>query len=131
VGYNLAPLGYSISFHPGNANYYGLTFSGPRTIEIYVRPESSDAHLAYVVAHEVGHAIDHILNSADDRVRWRSVRGISQEINWWPSSGRGDLATPAGDFAECFAAWAVGSPGYSSWGSCGGSTGLMAELANG
>lgn len=131
IGFDVASLGYSISFQHYNASYLGLTFSGPRNIEIYVRPDSSDAHLSYVIAHEIGHAIDHILNSGEDRVRWRASRGISPDVPWWPSTVRSDMATPAGDFAECFASWRVGSPSHSSWGNCSGSHALMAELVQG
>lgn len=131
IGFDVASIGYSISFHETDPNFLGLTFSGPRSIEIYVRPGSSDAHLSYVIAHEIGHAIDHILNSADDRARWRSVRNIPTDIQWWPSNVRSDMATPAGDFAECFASWSVGSASHSSWGNCAGSYSVMAELARG
>ena len=33
--------------------------------------------------------------------------------SWWPGSGAVDFATGAGDFAECFATWLVGSTSLS------------------
>ena len=131
LNYDLATVGYSISFHPRNEQFLGLTFTRRRHIEIYDRTSMSDADLAHVIAHEIGHAVDHILNDLDDRNRWRSARGIDANIRWWPGEAAPDRATPAGDFAECFGTLLAGSPSQSAWGSCDAQLDLIAELARG
>ncbi|MFW2383103.1 MAG: hypothetical protein ACN4GZ_15220 [Acidimicrobiales bacterium] len=105
--------GWEISFHPGREGVLGYTFVQEKRIEIYVRDQMSDPLLAHVVAHEVGHAIDVTLNSGDDRRRWQKQRGIDDR-SWWPGNGATDFSTGAGDFAESFAAWQVGTAAYRS-----------------
>ena len=131
INYDLSSVGYTISFHPGNQAHLGLTFTRNRHIEIYVRQSMSNATLAYVIGHEMGHAVDHIRNTTADRQRWSAARGMAANGAWWPVGVGSDLATPAGDFAECFASWATGSPSHSSWGGCGSAMPLMGELAYG
>ena len=124
-----ASVGFTIEFLPGRAGYGGLTFPDTRRIEIYVNGGWSDAHLAHVVAHEIGHAVDMARNSRADHDRWRAARGIAATTRWWADPYTSDFATPGGDFAECFAAWAVGSPSTrSQFGSCTGTGALVSEL---
>ena len=54
------------------------------------------------------------MNDSADRLRWREVRGIDPDMDWFVCCGRSDFASPAGDFAEAFAAWQIGTAGYRS-----------------
>lgn len=122
-------VGFTIEFLPGRAGYGGLTYPDTRRIEIYVDAGWSDGYLTHVVAHEIGHAVDMARNSRSDHERWRAARGIPATTRWWADPYTSDFATPGGDFAECFAAWAVGSTSTrSEFGSCTGTSALMGEL---
>jgi len=105
--------GWEIRFHDGTDGAYGYTLTRESVIDIYVRDEQSTELLAHVIAHELGHAIDVTLNDGDDRERWQEARGI-EDAPWWPDSRASDFATGAGDFAEAFAAWQVGTGAYRS-----------------
>ncbi len=105
--------GWKISFHPERSGVYGYTLVTERRIEVYVRSDQTDQLLAHVVAHEIGHAIDVTHNDGADRDRWVKARGLGQ-APWWPADGAADFSTGAGDFAESFAAWQVGSESFRS-----------------
>ncbi|MEM9134123.1 MAG: hypothetical protein AAF962_11015 [Actinomycetota bacterium] len=105
--------GWTIEFHEATAGAYGYTLTRERHIDIYVRPDQSDHLLAHVVAHEIGHAVDVSLNDGDDRRRWQEQRHIEAD-QWWPDNRAADFATGAGDFAESFAAWQVGTYSFRS-----------------
>lgn len=124
--------GWEIRFHTAIEGAYGYTLTEESAIDIYVRTGQSDQLLAHVVAHEIGHAIDVTLNDDADRERWQATRGF--DAPWWPDSRASDFATGAGDFAESFAAWQVGTESYRSRLS-GPPTGeqltVLAELAAG
>lgn len=101
--------GWEIAFEPARDGLRGLTLSGERRIEIYVRDGDSAWFLARVLAHEIGHAVDLTLLDTQRRRRWEQARGFAETATWWPASGVSDFASGAGDFAECFATWQVGS----------------------
>lgn len=105
--------GWEISFHEARSGVLGYTFVDEQRIEVYVRPEMSDALLAHVIAHEIGHAVDVTHNSGENRAQWQRLRGI-EDKPWWPGSGATDFSTGAGDFAESFAAWQVGDNAFRS-----------------
>lgn len=104
---------WTIDFLPEKSGLYGLTLVPERRIEIYVRDGQTEELLAHVIAHELGHAIDVTLNDGPDRRVWEETRGIGGEP-WWPGNGTSDFSTGAGDFAESFAAWQVGSGSFRS-----------------
>ncbi len=125
--------GWTIEFHEATAGAYGYTLTRERHIDIYVRPDQSDHLLAHVVAHEIGHAVDVTLNDGDDRRRWQDQRRIADD-QWWPDNRAADFATGAGDFAESFAAWQVGTYSFRSEIAApptDGDLALVAELAQG
>ncbi|MEZ5341079.1 MAG: hypothetical protein R2706_06420 [Acidimicrobiales bacterium] len=122
--------GWSVTFSPGREGHRPDLHQRNR-IEIFVRDSMSDSLLRHVIAHELGHAVDVTLNSSGDRERWQDARGIGASP-WWPGNGISDYSTGAGDFAECFAAWQVGSGNFrSKLGSApsGDQIALLAELA--
>lgn len=132
MSFDLSSLGYTISFHPPRSGYRGLTYPYENRIEIFVSPQLSEAQLAHVIAHEIGHAVDVVRNTGEDRMRWLSARGFSSSTPWWAGDGVSDFASGSGDFAECFATWQVGSPSYSKLNSnCSGAINLVAQLAAG
>lgn len=105
--------GWSIAFLPERAGLRGLTKVDERRIEIFVRDADTADSLARIVAHELGHALDVELNSTSDRERWRAVRGVGADVEWWPGNAMSDFETLAGDFAEAVATWLTGSPSQS------------------
>jgi hypothetical protein len=105
VAYPVHSLGFSVAFLAGRSRVLAVTFTGPRRIEVYVRRCHSVTHVARVLAHEVGHAVDHRLMTPERRGEYLAVRGISGE--WFGCNRCTDYATPAGDYAEVFA-WTHG-----------------------
>lgn len=104
--------GWEIRFLDSRAGYRGLTYPDEKVIEVYVRNGDTAHSLAHVVAHEMGHAVDVTWFSDSDRAAWMRVRGFGSGTTWFVDNGGSDFASGAGDFAESFAWWQVGSPGW-------------------
>jgi hypothetical protein len=100
---------WTIRFLPARAGLRGLTIVDDRRIEIYERDTDTPATLARTIAHELGHAVDVQLNTPSDREQWRVLRGAGAGVAWWPEKSMSDFDTLAGDFAEAFASWLIGS----------------------
>ena len=49
-----------------------------------------------------------------DRILLHKHFFIVKDMDWFVCCGRSDFASPAGDFAEAFAAWQIGTAGYRS-----------------
>lgn len=131
ITYPWQDLGYEVAFLPAKEGLRGLTYPYEKRIEIYVRPSDTPETLAHVVAHEVGHVVDVVLNTGTRRVRWLHARGLPADYRWWPASGESDFATGAGDFAECFAVWQVAARSLSEIDSrCADDLALLRELAD-
>lgn len=109
--------GWTIDFLDERSGLRGLTFTGEHRIEVYVRPGDSTWDIARVVAHEIGHAVDLMHNTTTERASWLEHRGIP-DAAWWPGSAASDFESGAGDFAECFATWQVGSGSLAIGGGC-------------
>jgi hypothetical protein len=107
-------LGYSIVFKPPRVGYRAMTFPAQHRIEIYARPKDDVALLAYDIAHELGHVIDVTYNTPETRKAWIKARGIDQKTPWFGCDRCSDYKTPAGDFAETFAAIICGPKYYRS-----------------
>lgn len=106
--------GWTIEFKETRSGVLGYTYTNDKRIEVYVRDSMSEDLLAHVIAHELGHAVDVSLNSGDDRREWLAARGID-DSDWWPGEGGvSDFHSGAGDFAEGFAAWQIGTGSYRS-----------------
>ena len=102
-----------------------------RHIEVYVSPSMSDSQLLHVVAHELGHAVDMVRNDGQDQIDWRALRGFDPDTMWWADPFTSDFATPSGDFAECFANWAIGSVSRSAKGGCAGTSAFIQAAVSG
>jgi hypothetical protein len=96
-------LKYDLVFLPARPGLRALLVSKDRRIEVYARPEDNARLVAYDIAHELGHAIDLVYNTAERREKWRTMRGIDSSVPWFGCNRCSDFNTPAGDFAETFA----------------------------
>lgn len=105
---------WSLRFGGAEAGFLGRTLWPERVIEIYVRPGQSVPEVAFALAHGLGHAVDLEHLDPTGRARWRSARRINPFLEWFGDSDSNDFATPAGDWAECFAAWQVGPESFQS-----------------
>ena len=94
--------GWRIEFLGERRGYQGLTYSQERLIRVYVRDDFTFEHLVHVTAHELGHAIDIDLLTAEDHARWNEARGRGADATWWAASGAEDYSSGAGDWAESF-----------------------------
>ena len=103
-------IGFRIKFMGARSGYRAGTFPHEKLIEVYVRQELSLDEIARDIAHELGHAFDWERNNASVRATYKQVRGYGDRPGgWFACSGCTDFATPAGDFAETFAYWALGA----------------------
>ena len=112
LSYPWRELGFELVVAPGRAGLYARTTASPRQIVLYHRVGQTAEQLEFVLAHEIGHAIDLSRLTPQDRAAWREVRGIPADADWFGCNDCDDLATPAGDFAESFAAWQAGPTFY-------------------
>jgi hypothetical protein len=106
--YQWSRIGYQVQFLPARRGYLGLTFPARHLIVLYVRADSTVDGLARNTAHELGHALDRVRNTAAMRAQYETIRGIGHDRSWYPCNACTDLATPAGDFAETFSYWLMG-----------------------
>jgi hypothetical protein len=103
IGFPWQKLQYDIVFLPPRRGFRAMTLSKENRIEIYARPGDDSHHVAYDIAHELGHAIDLTTNTRETRQKWLEVRGIDASTPWFGCDSCSDYNTPAGDFAETFA----------------------------
>lgn len=113
IGFDPTDIGYEIRFLPERRGYYGMTYPKERRIDVWVRPDQSLELLTHVTAHELGHAVDLTWNDDARRAEYLEVRGLGSR-SWFTCDGCTDFSTPAGDFAEVFASWAVGETDFRS-----------------
>jgi hypothetical protein len=101
-------LDVTIQFAGRSPYYLGLYEPEIKKITIYIRRNQSLNSVAWVLAHELAHAIDFTKISFYDRKSWAEARNYSVDL-WWPQEGASnDFNSGAGDFAECVATWIVG-----------------------
>ena len=112
LGYPWQELGWDIRFEPYSGGLLGLADPATRQITVYVKERSTVQQLRVVLAHEIGHALD--VRHPEQRARYRAVRGIPADLPWFPCARCEDYDSPAGDFAEVFAAWLVGAGDFRS-----------------
>jgi hypothetical protein len=112
LSYPYQQLGYTIEFLPGMPGYFGRGFHEQHRIEIYVRNSQSDAELAHVVAHEIGHAVDWVYHTPARDRQWLQLRGVDTSTEWAPCPFCTDFGAPSGDFAESFALWQLGQTSF-------------------
>lgn len=107
VDYPLPP-GWKAEFLPSRPGLLGVADGGTKTVTVYVRDGRPTRLVAADYAHEVGHAVDFTYGTDDRRAQWMDIRGYGQQT-WFGCNMCTDYQTPAGDFAEVFAYWRVGS----------------------
>lgn len=107
------PSGWSIDFEPGRAGYLGMTYPASRRIVVWMREAKSDGFMRHVMLHEIAHAVDVDRLPDAEEGQWMSRRGLSGPWYDCPGGGCGDLATPAGDWAEAYG-WCHGSGVFES-----------------
>ena len=114
LGYDWRALGYRVVFRSYEGGLFGTANRRTRLITIYVKPRQSELSLRTSLAHELGHALDFGHGNEQRRNTYRRVRGLSPRSAWFPCNRCDDLSSPAGDFAEVFAAWLVGPGDFRS-----------------
>ncbi|HVM28551.1 MAG TPA: hypothetical protein VM433_12900, partial [Mycobacteriales bacterium] len=108
-------LGFSVRFEAWRGgNLLGVTDYDDRTITVFMRPGQSELSLRATLAHEIGHALDFVTGSEQQRSRYLELRGVDPRMPWFPCDGCSDYASPAGDWAEVFALWLVGPGDFRS-----------------
>lgn len=107
------PDGWTVEFEPGRSGYLGMTYPSTRHIVIWMRDSKSDEFMSHVMLHEIGHAVDVDHLPDTEQALWMSHRGLSGAWYDCPQGGCGDLATPAGDWAEAYG-WCHGSGVFES-----------------
>ncbi len=112
--YDWAALGYTVSFLPGQRGWLGLTNPHTKEISVYVRSGQTDQQLLVTLAHEIGHAVDFTYTTFARQAEYLALRGIAPSSVWLPCEYCSDYDSPAGDFAEVFAVWLVGSQDFLS-----------------
>ncbi len=102
--------GWTITWAGSRPDIRGIADPNSRTITIYLRAGLSAANMAYVLAHELGHAVnyDRFPGGSDE---WMAARGLGGA---WYSGTYSDTSTPAGDWAEAFA-WTVTGGATGEW----------------
>lgn len=114
LGYDWRALGYRVVFRSYEGGLLGTANRRTRLITIYVKPGQSELSLRTSLAHELGHALDFGHGNEQRRDTYRRIRGLSTGSAWFPCDRCNDLSSPAGDFAEVFAAWLVGPGDFRS-----------------
>lgn len=107
-------LAYAVHFAPYTGGTLGLASARTRTITVFVKPGQDEGELRTTIAHELGHALDHVHGTSARREEYRRLRGLSPHTSWYPCDRCSDFASPAGDFAEVFAAALVGTGDFRS-----------------
>jgi hypothetical protein len=112
VDYPWQHLGFSITFDGPNDGLLGKADCNTDRIFIYVRPQQSVEQLAFVIAFELGHAVD--CNFMDDGTRadWASIRGFHPGWRWFPGCVCAEDDFGSGDISMVFAHWLVPDGGY-------------------
>jgi hypothetical protein len=92
---------------------FSTSYPGYSVVTVYVRPTDTVQMTAVNIAHELGHLIDWLYLTDNDRAQWLSARG-RPDATWFTCDGCTDYSTGSGDFAETFAAWQVAPVDYRS-----------------
>lgn len=108
VHYRWQQLGYRIEFLGPQPGYSGMTYPGPRLIDIYLSPGEPLAQATFVTAYELGHALDIERNTTATRSQWLTDRQAVTGTQWWACDACNEDAAGAGDFSNVFAWWATG-----------------------
>jgi hypothetical protein len=108
IKYPWAWTGYQIVYSGPRDGLHGYAQGATKRIDVYVRPRDSIAVIAWITAHEIGHAVDFEMTTEQEHADYRRIRGLDDRP-WFPACETcSDYASPAGDWAETFAAWLLG-----------------------
>ncbi|MEA3055661.1 MAG: hypothetical protein QOD30_1093 [Actinomycetota bacterium] len=112
IDYPWEHLGFSITFEGPNRGLLGKADCNTDRISIYVRPQQSVQQLAFVIAFELGHAVDCSFMDDRSRSQWASIRGFPDGWRWFPGCVCTEDDFGSGDISMVFATWLVPDGGY-------------------
>jgi hypothetical protein len=112
IRYPWQHLGFSITFEGPDDGLLGKADCNTDRIFIYVRPSQSVQQLAFVIAFELGHAVDCNFMNDQSRADWASIRGFQPGWRWFPGCVCTEDDFGSGDISMVFASWLVPDGGY-------------------
>jgi hypothetical protein len=112
IGYPWQRLGYGLTFTTENPNLLGKANCSTKQITIYVRDSQSIRQVAFVIAFELGHAVDCGYMNDQRRNEWAQLRGFAPGWTWFPSCLCTEDSFGSGDISMVFANWLVPNGGY-------------------
>jgi len=112
INYPWQKLGFGVSFAGSNPGLLGKANCNTKQITIYVRPTQSLQQVAFVIAFELGHAVDCGTMSDARRAEWAGIRGFAPGWQWFPGCLCTEDNYGSGDISTVFANWLVPNSGY-------------------
>jgi len=85
---------------------------GTKQIYIYIRPSQTIRQIAFVIAFELGHAVDCGFMTDAERAEWAGIRGFPAGWTWFPGCLCTEDNFGSGDISMVFANWLVPNGGF-------------------
>jgi hypothetical protein len=112
INYPWQRLGFGVGFEGPNSGLLGKADCGAKQITVYVRPTQTLQQVAFVIAFELGHAVDCGTMNESRRAEWASIRGFAAGWQWFPGCTCTEDNFGSGDISMVFATWLVPNSGY-------------------